>query len=235
MMDSTTDLPIDPYIHTLHIRSLIAEFIGTFALVFVGCGAVISDNLTKGSVSHTGICLAFGLVVMVMILATGHISGAHFNPAVSIGFAAIGKFRWSHVPGYVLIQCLAAILASTTHRMMFGPIAKLGATLPHLPLAQTLTAEIVLTFFLMFVIAAVATDAHAEGTLAAIAIGGTVACCALFGGPISGASMNPARSLGPALLLGKLQGVWLYLVGPVLGAILGAWAYHLIREDRDQH
>ena len=206
-----------------------AEMVGTFALVFAGCGAVVVNSTSGGTVSHVGVGITFGLVIAVMISATGHISGAHFNPAVTVAFAAVGRFPWRQVPAYVIGQMVAAILAAATLSAVFGSAANLGATMPAGAATQSLVLEVVLTFFLMFVITAVATDSRAVGQMAAWAIGGTVALAAIFGGPISGASMNPARSLGPALVSGHLDQLWIYFAGPVVGAALGAFVYGLIR------
>ena len=211
-------------------RKLLAEFIGTFALVFAGCGAVLADGLTGGAVTHVGVALTFGLVVCVMIYATGHISGAHFNPAVSVAFAVVGRFPWREVPAYVAAQCLAAIAAAGLLSTLAADPA-LGATRPTVDLMPAVMLEAVLSFMLMFVISAVATDHRAEGTMAGVAIGGTVALCALFAGPLTGASMNPARSLGPALFDDALGVMWLYAAGPLIGAALGALAYRLVRCD----
>jgi len=209
-------------------QAALAEGIGTFTLVFAGTGAVIIDATTNGAVTHVGIGLTLGLVIFVMISAVGHISGAHFNPAVTLAFAAARHFPWSRVVPYLLAQCGGAVLASLLLRSMFGTVAHLGATLPHGSDGQSLLLETVLTFFLMFVITAVATDTRAVTQTAALAIGGTIGLEALFAGPISGASMNPARSLAPALVSGTGASLWLYLVGPVLGAIAGAWMYRLV-------
>ena len=210
-----------------------AEFIGTFALVFAGCGAVVSDHLTSGAVSHVGVSLTFGLVVCVMIYATGHISGAHFNPAVTVAFASAARFPWREVPAYVLGQTSAAIAAITLLRGLTDS-SVLGETIPALPALPALGLEVILTFFLMFVISAVATDHRAEGQMAGLAIGSTVALCALFGGPLTGASMNPARSLGPALFGAGLPWMWLYILGPMVGAILAALTYRWMRCSDEQ-
>lgn len=178
---------------------------------------------------HLGVSTVFGLVVAAMIFATGHVSGAHLNPAVTVAFAASGHFPWRDVPAYVAAQFVAAATASLGILWLIGNEASLGATVPaDLPVASALGIEVVLTFFLMFVIKSVATDARAAGQLAAVAIGATVALCALVGGPLTGASMNPARSLGPALVAGIGDQQWLYVVGPVIGALLGAFSYDLV-------
>lgn len=205
-----------------------AEFVGTYALVTAGCGAIMVNALT-GSLTHVGVALTFGLIIMVMIAATGHISGAHFNPAVTVAFALTRHFAWKDVPVYIGSQLAGAIVGALTLRLLFGPIAHLGATLPGGSALQSLGLETLLTAVLMFVIIAVATDTRAVGQLAALAIGAAVALDALWGGPISGASMNPARSLGPALVAGVWSDQWIYLVGPLLGACLGAGIYQLLR------
>ncbi len=205
-----------------------AEMVGTFALVFAGCGA-IAVNANGGALGHVGVALTFGLVIMVMVYATGHLSGAHFNPAVTVAFASIGRFPWAHVPAYVGGQVVAALVAAFLLRFLFGTDGNLGVTAPAGSIEQSLVMEAVLTAFLMFVITAVATDARASGALAGVAIGGTVALGALFGGPVSGASLNPARSIGPAVAAGDPASLWIYLVGPALGAIAGAWIYRTLR------
>jgi MIP family channel proteins len=172
------------------------------------------------------------LVIAVMIYATGHISGAHINPAVTLAFALTRHFPLVRVPFYWLAQCLGGVVAAVVLRALFGNVAHLGATLPAGSDAQSLVLEIVLTFMLMFVIMAVSTDDRAVGQAAAIAIGGSVLLDAMFGGPISGASMNPARSLAPALVSGALDHLWVYVVGPVAGALLGAFGYEVVRGER---
>jgi len=209
------------------LRKAAADAIGTFALVFAGCGAIVVDAQT-GALGHLGVCLVFGLVVGAMIFATGHVSGAHFNPAVTLSFAATGHFPWREVPAYIGAQLIAAVTASTAIRFLVGSEAHLGATLPSVDWSAAFGLELTLTFFLMFVIQAVATDARASGNVAALAIGGTVALCALMGGPLSGASMNPARSLGPALVAGQLDALWLYLIAPCVGALAGGWTYTIV-------
>lgn len=215
------------------MRALAAEFIGTFALVFVGCGAVVVDAQTQGALGHGGICAAFGLVVAVMVFATGHISGAHFNPAVTLAFASIGETRWLKALGYIGAQCLAAVAGSAALVALIGSEARLGATVPSVGLGSAAVLEIGLTALLMFVITAVATDDRASGSHPALAIGGTVAVCALVAGPLTGASLNPARSLGPALLSGTWKAQWLYLIAPPLGAVLAAHVYRWVAAEAD--
>jgi MIP family channel proteins len=210
------------------VRVLAAEALGTFALVFFGAGAIMVAA-ESGAFGQVGIALAFGLVITTMIYALGHISGAHLNPAVSFGFALTRHFPWRLVGGYWVAQCTGAIAAALLLRASLGDIADVGATQPSGSDAQSFLWEVVLSFFLMLVIMAVATDTRAVGEAAAIAIGGTVGLCALVGGPVSGASMNPARSLGPALAAGEFRALGIYLLAPLLGAALGALAYQLFR------
>jgi MIP family channel proteins len=212
--------------HTLARKSM-ADAIGTFALVFCGCGSIVVDA-QLGGLGHVGVCLVFGLVIGVMIFATGHISGAHFNPAVTLAFASVGAFPWREVPAYIGAQIVAATAGAGAVKLLVGDAAALGATVPRVAVPQAFGIECLLTFFLMFVITAVATDARASGKLAAVAIGGVVTLGALMGGPLTGASMNPARTLGPALVSGTFEGLWLYLVAPVVGAVLGAWTYRWV-------
>jgi len=210
------------------LRACAAELIGTFALVFAGAGAVMVDAKT-GALGHVGVAITFGLAIMVMIYAVGHVSGAHFNPAVSFTFALTRHVPWARVVLYWTAQLAGALLAAALLRASLGNLAHVGATLPAGSDAQSFVWETVLTALLMFVIMAVATDTRAVGEAAAIAIGGTVGLDAMFGGPISGASMNPARSVGPAVVSGDLHALWIYLLAPIAGAAIGAVAYQFIR------
>lgn len=208
-----------------------AEALGAYILVTAGCGAIIVDSLT-GALGHLGIAFTFGLAIMVGVSATGHVSGGHLNPAVTFAFAVTRHLPWKEVPHYVIGQLIGALLGALTLLLTFGNVANLGTTLPSGGAMQSFAVEIILTAFLMFVIISVATDARATGTVAAIAIGGTILLDALWGGPISGASMNPARSLGPAIVSGELTNVWVYIVAPLIGATIGASLYELIRGDK---
>ena len=204
-----------------------AELVGTYTLVTAGCGAIMVNQSTS-AITHVGIALTFGLVVAVMIAALGHISGAHFNPAVTIAFAVTRHFPWREVLFYVIGQLVGAILASITLWLLFGMVANLGATLPTGTVSQSFGLEMLLSAVLMLVIIAVATDKGAAGQLAPLAIGFTVALDALWGGPISGASMNPARSFGPALIAGVWRDQWIYWIAPVFGTIIGAVIYQFL-------
>jgi aquaporin NIP len=211
-------------------RSLCAEAIGTFALVFAGAGAIVVDAKTH-ALGHVGVAIVFGLVIMAMIYAVGHVSGAHFNPSVSFAFALTRHFPWRRAGAYWLAQVAGAVAAAALLRASLGDHAHVGATLPSGSQTQAFLWELILTFFLMFVIMSVATDTRAVGEAAAIAIGGTVGLDAMFGGPITGASMNPARSIGPALVSGDLHALWLYIAAPLAGAALGALAYQFVRGE----
>ncbi|MGI8589361.1 MAG: MIP/aquaporin family protein [Chloroflexia bacterium] len=205
-----------------------AELVGTYGLVTAGCGAIMVDTTTQ-ALTHVGVALTFGLIIMVMVAATGHLSGAHFNPAVTFAFALTRHFPWRDVPVYIGSQLLGAVAGALTLRALIGSVAELGATLPRCDTWQACGIEVLLTAVLMFVIIAVATDTRAVGQLAALAIGATVALDALWGGPLTGASMNPARSFGPALIAGVWQDQWVYWLGPLLGACLGAGLYQFLR------
>jgi MIP family channel proteins len=214
------------------IRRAAAEGIGVFALVFAGCGAIVTEAEHPGTLGNVGIALVFGLVIMAMIYATGHLSGAHLNPAVTIAFAATRHLPRSDAAAYLAGQLAGALLAAAALAAIWpSQPAALGTTLPSVGVGSALVYEATMSAFLMFVIMAVATDTRAVGAAAAIAIGATVGLDALFGGPITGASMNPARSLGPALVSGELDDLWLYLVGPMGGALLGALAYQVVRGE----
>ena len=213
-------------------RRALAEGLAAFALVFAGCGAIVANAEYDGSLGSVGIALVFGLVIMVMVYATGHLSGAHINPAVTIAFAITRHFPAREAAGYVGAQLCGAVAGALLLAALWtGDPANLGATVPTVSAGTALVYEAVLTAFLMFVIVAVATDTRAVGAAAAIAIGGTVGLDALFGGPVTGASMNPARSFGPALASGEWTDFWLYVVGPIAGAAIGAVAYQLVREE----
>jgi aquaporin NIP len=211
-------------------RRLVAEGIGTFTLVFAGCGAIMVDAKTH-ELGHVGVAFSFGLVIMAMIYAVGHVSGAHFNGAVTFAFALTRHFPWPRAFAYWGAQLAGALVAAAVLRGSLGDVADVGATLPSGTERQSFLWEIMLTAILMFVIMAVATDTRAVGEAAAIAIGGTIGLDAMFGGPISGASMNPMRSAGPAIVAGNLHSLWVYLVAPPIGAALGALAYQFVREE----
>jgi aquaporin NIP len=212
------------------MRKLFAEFLGTFALVFAGTGAIVIDQVSGGSISHAGVALTFGLIVLAMIYTFGDVSGAHLNPAVTVAFAVARRFAWREVPGYVSAQVLGALAASGVLRVLFPENATLGATLPAGPWSQSFILEVILTFLLMLVILSVSTGAREKGITAGIAIGAVIALEAMFAGPICGASMNPARSLAPALVSGHLATLWIYLAAPVLGALLAIPACCVVRE-----
>jgi aquaporin NIP len=214
-------------------RRALMEGIGTFAIVVAGCGAVVADATSGGSLGTVGISLVFGLIVMVMIYAGGHLSGAHYNPGVTVAFALARHFPPREAVTYVAAQLLGGIAGALLLLAAWPDApADLGATVPSVGLGAALLYEVVLTAFLMFVITAVATDTRAVGAAAAIAIGGTVALDALFGGPVTGASMNPARSLGPALAAGQWTDFWIYVAGPLAGAAIGVFGYELVRGPR---
>jgi MIP family channel proteins len=210
----------------------VAEALGTFGLVFAGCGAIMIDALSKGQITHVGVGLVFGLIITTMIYAFGHISGAHFNPAVTLAFVLTRHFPIRQLLFYWGAQLIGATLAALCLRLLLGDVASLGTTLPtgNGGAWQSFGMETMLTFFLMVVIMAMATDTRAVGQAAALAIGATVMLEALFAGPISGASMNPARSLGPALVSWTWTDQWVYLAGPLLGAIAGAFVYQYLRD-----
>jgi MIP family channel proteins len=211
----------------------VAEAFATFTLVFAGCGAIVVNSERGGSLGETGIAAAFGLAIMVMIYATGHLSGAHINPAVTVAFTSTRHFPVRDAVAYIPSQLAGAVAGAAMLRLAWeGTPANLGATVPSVSVGAALAYEFVMTAFLMFVVMAVATDMRAIGATAAIAIGGTVALDALFGGGVTGASMNPARSFGPALLASEWTDFWIYLLAPVTGALAGAFLYSLVRDGR---
>jgi aquaporin NIP len=213
-------------------RRVAAEGLAAFALVFAGCGAIVANTQYDAALGAVGVSLVFGLVIMAMIYATGHLSGAHINPAVTVAFTLTRHFPARDAAAYIVAQ-LAGATGGALLLLAVWPDqpAELGATVPSIGAGSALVYELVLTALLMFVIMAVATDTRSVGAGAAIAIGGTVGLDALFGGPVTGASMNPARSFGPALAAGEWTDFWLYLAGPLIGAALGAFAYQLVRGD----
>jgi MIP family channel proteins len=211
------------------MKAYIAELIGTFALVFAGTGAITINDVSGGAITHVGIALTFGLVVLAMIYTLGEISGAHLNPAVTCGFWAARRFPGSRVGPYLFAQLAGALLASGTLRLLFPAHPKLGATLPAGPAMQSFTLELILTFILMFVILNVSTGAKEKGITAGIAVGSVIALEAMFAGPICGASMNPARSAAPAIVSGHFAYLWVYLAAPTLGAICAVFACRLVQ------
>ncbi len=213
------------------MRKYISESIGTFSLVFCGTGAMTINEVTGGDVSHVGVAITWGLIVMAMIYAFGEISGAHFNPAVTIAFAYAKKFEWKEVPKYIIAQCIGAIVASSILLYLFPASEYLGGTLPSVDDMRAFILEVLLTYFLMVVIINVSTGSKETGTMAGIAIGGVVLLEAMFAGPITKASMNPARSLGPALLSGHWEHQWLYFIAPVIGALLAVLTCKIVKPD----
>ena len=202
------------------MKRLFAEFLGTFILVFAGTGAIVTDHATGGTLGHVGVSLVFGLVVLAMIHTFGDVSGAHLNPAVTVGFAVAGRFSWKDVPGYATAQLAGAFTASLMVKLLLSNEASLGATLPAGSVIQSFILEVILTAILMLVILSVSTGSKEKGITAGIAIGAVIALEALFAGPISGASMNPARSLAPAIVSGNFQNLWLYPLATILGSII---------------
>jgi aquaporin Z len=208
-----------------------AEFVGTFALVFAGTGAIIINEASGGAITHVGISLTFGLIVLAMIYTVGDISGAHLNPAVSLGFFAARRFPVRHLIPYILSQCAGAFVASGILRLLFPENATMGATLPTGSAMQSFVIELILAAILMFVILNVSTGAAEKGITAGIAVGAVIGLEAMFAGPISGASMNPARSLAPAIVSQHLSSLWIYLVAPTAGALLAVIGCRCVREE----
>jgi aquaporin Z len=209
---------------------VVAEAVGTFFLVLMGPGAIVVNALSGGVITHVGVAFAFGLVILVMVATLGHLSGAHLNPAVTIGFWSCGRFPTLDVGPYIGAQCAGAAAASALTRLAFGRVGQLGATLPMTPLGVAFGVEWLLSVLVMLVIMAVATDERATAGAAPVAVGATVGLCALVGGPLTGASMNPARSLGPALAGGGWNGHWLYWAAPVSAMVAAARGYEWLRQ-----
>jgi MIP family channel proteins len=210
-------------------RRLIAEAIGTYFLVLIGPGAAMVNAYTRGGVGHVGVALSFAFVVTAMVYALGHVSGAHINPAVTIAFWSVRRFPAADIAPYVAAQCAGGTLASLTLLGVLGPAGQLGATLPAVGWHKAFLVEWLLSFVLMLVIMAVATDDRVPEGFAGLAVGLTVGFCALMGGPLTGASMNPARSLGPAVVGGLWTTHWLYWIAPITGMIAAAWTYGFLR------
>jgi aquaporin Z len=208
---------------------LLAEFLGTFALVFAGTGAIVINAVSGGAITHVGIALTFGLIVLAMIYTFGDVSGAHLNPAVTVALAAAKRFAWRDVPGYVAAQAAGAFAASGLLRGLFPAHATLGATLPAGTAGQSFILELILTALLMLVVLNVSTGAKEKGITAGLVVGSVIALEAMFAGPICGASMNPVRSLAPAVVSGHLEHLWVYLTAPTLGALLAVPLCPLLR------
>ncbi|KAH7568702.1 hypothetical protein JRO89_XS06G0034300 [Xanthoceras sorbifolium] len=212
------------------VQKIIAEVVGTYFLVFAGCASVVVNSGYEKVVTLPGISIVWGLAVMVLVYSVGHISGAHFNPSVTIAFASCKTFPWKQVPAYVTAQVLGSTLAAGTLRLLFnGKHYHFAGTLPTGSDIQSLVIEFVTTFYLMFIISGVSTDSRATCALAGIAVGSTILLNVMISGPISGGSMNPARSLGPAIVSNQYKGIWIYMVAPTLGAVCGAWVYNMLR------
>lgn len=216
----------------LFFSKIVAEIFGTFAMVFAGTGAIIINAESSGAITHLGVALTFGLIVLAMIYTLGDVSGAHMNPAVTVAFAVKGVFPWGEVLGYILAQSAGAILASLALHGLFPQNSTLGATLPAGSVMQSFLLEFILTGLLMFVILNVSHGAKEKGITAGIVIGATIALEALFAGPICGASMNPARSIAPALVSGHLEHMWIYILAPIAGAISAIPLFQAVRSSR---
>lgn len=212
------------------MRKYLSELFGTFALVFAGTGAIIVNQVSGGTVTHVGVAMTFGLIVLAMIYTVGDVSGAHFNPAVSLGFWAARRMPGREVPFYLVSQSVGAVIASALLKLMFPDNVMLGGTQPSGSVLQSWVMEFILTTILMFVILNVSTGAKEKGLMAGVAVGGVITLEALFAGPICGASMNPVRSLAPALVSGHLENLWIYLLAPFLGALAAVGGCRCVRE-----
>jgi len=214
---------------TNEFQRLLAEVLGTFALTFVSGGGIIISTISHGEIALVAHFVAAGLIIAAMIYALGSTSGAHFNPTITLAFAMRRDFPWKRVPGYWIAQLLGAVIAALVLRLLFGDVEHLGATQPHFGVILSCIMEVLLTFFLVTVVLGVAAKGELVGNNVAIAVGSTIVLCGLFAGPISGASMNPARSLGPFLVSGQLGDAWVYIVGPFAGALLAVGMAWLLR------
>ena len=212
------------------MKKYLSEFIGTFSMIFCGCGAMVINDFTGGIITHPGVAITWGLIVMSMIYAFGDISGAHFNPAVTLGFAVANKFKWIEVPKYIIAQLLGALTASYILLFLF-PESDLGATIPIIEPLKVFIIELLLSFFLMLVIINVSTGSKEIGPVAGIAIGSVVLLEAMFAGPLTKASMNPIRSLAPALVSGNFTDLWVYLTAPFVGMLLAVFSCKLVKDE----
>ena len=212
------------------MKKYLSEFIGTFSMIFCGCGAMVINDFTGGSITHPGVAITWGLIVMSMIYAFGDVSGAHFNPAVTLGFAVAKKFKWIEVPKYVIAQLFGALTASYVLLFLF-PESDLGATIPTIEPLKVFIIELLLSFFLMLVIINVSTGSKEIGPVAGIAIGSVVLLEAMFAGPLTKASMNPIRSLAPALASGNFSQLWIYLTAPFAGMLLAVFSCKLVKDE----
>ena len=212
------------------MKKYLSEIIGTFSMIFCGCGAMVINDFTGGTITHPGVAITWGLIVMTMIYAFGDISGAHFNPAVTVGFAVAKKFSWKEVPKYIVAQFTGAFAASLLLLYLF-PDSDLGATIPTIEPIKVFIIELLLSFFLMVVIINVSTGSKEIGPIAGIAVGGVILLEAMFAGPLTKASMNPIRSLAPALASGNFTDLWVYLTAPFLGMLLAVFSCKLVKED----
>jgi len=214
------------------MRKALAEFLGTYALVFAATGSNIVNELYGGVVTHVGVSIICGLIVAAIIYAFGELSGAHANPAVSVAFSAAGRFPAKQLPVYIISQLAGAFAASLTLRYLFPSSEFMGGTLPHMPEMKAFVLELLLAFFLMLVIINVAHGSKEQGLFAGLAIGAMVALEVMFAGPVSGASMNPARSLAPAVVSGHLEHLWIYIVAPAAGMVAAVPVYKLLKQDK---
>ena len=212
------------------MKKYLSEFIGPFSMIFCGCGAMVINDFTGGTITHPGVAITWGLIVMSMIYAFGDISGAHFNPAVTLGFAVAKKFSWREVPKYMIAQFFGAIAASFTLLFLF-PESDLGATIPTIEPLKVFIIELLLSFFLMVVIINVSTGSKEIGPVAGIAVGSVILLEAMFAGPLTKASMNPIRSLAPALASGNMSQLWIYLTAPFIGMLLAVFSCRLVKDE----